>query len=197
MANLITPEDLASYELEDLDVNRPRVARFIATASEAVTDAARSPILRRRSVVELTAMPAMILRLPGLPISEIHSVTIGGVPLIGWTRLTAGIHRADGWSQRGLEVVTVDYTHGLPAVPADIKDLVARMVIAAELAAQDGADSLALNNGRISSVGIDDFREAYATGDEVEAVTEMTLPERTRERLAKRFGAGPTVAGGL
>lgn len=197
MANLITPEDLASYELDELDFTTARTARFIAIASEAVTEAAGSPILRRRSVVELTAMPAMILRLPGLPISQIHSVTIAGVELIGWTRLTAGIHRADGWSQRGLEVVTVDYTHGLAEVPADIKDLVARMVIAAELAAQDGADALALNNGSMSSFAIDDYREAYATGAEVEAVTEMTLPERTRERLAKRFGAGPTVAGQL
>lgn len=197
MADLITPEDLEKYQLEGLDFTSSRAATFISSASEAVIDAAGSPILHERSVVELPAMHSKILRLPGLPVTEVHSVVVGGAVLTGWTRINAGIYRPDSWSRYGLEVVTVDYTHGLPAVPADIKDLVGRMVIAALLAAQDGADGLSLNNGRLSSFAIDDYREAYATGEEVEAVTEMTLPERTRQRLAKRFGAGASVAGQL
>lgn len=193
MADLITPEDLNTFELAELDFTTSRAAGFISSASEAVIEAAGSPILSRRSEVELPAMASKILRLPGLPVTEIHSVRVDGVALYGWKRITAGVYRADGWSRWELEIVTVDYTHGLPTVPADIRDLVARMVISAMLAAQDGADGLALNNGRISSVAIDDFREAYATGADVEAVTEMTLPERTRERLARRFGAGASV----
>lgn len=198
MADLITPEDLGQYELEGLNFSGNRAKTMISSASEAVIEAAGSPILQARSEVELTAMPAKILRLPGLPVTEIHSVKVDGALLVGWKRVTAGIYRPDGWSRAGLEVVTVDYTHGLPSVPADIKDLVARMVIAALLAAEDGADGLALSNGRLSSFSIDDYREAYATGEEVEAVTEMTLPERTRERLARRFGSsGPSVQGQL
>lgn len=198
MADLITVEDLEAYDVEELDLSSPRLAVFIAAASAEVVDAAGAPILQARSEVELPAMPGKILRLPGLPVSAIHSVTIDGVPVDGWQRITAGVYRAAGWSRYSLEMVTVDYTHGLPTVPADIKDLVARMVIAAMLAAQDGADGLAISNGRLSSFSVDDYKEAYATGAEVEAITEMTLPERTRARLAKRFGnSGPTVQGQL
>ncbi|MET4095118.1 hypothetical protein [Arthrobacter sp. UYCu712] len=198
MADLITPADLAKYELEDLDFTTPRAATFISSASDAVIDAAGSPILQTRSVVELPAMPARILPLPGLPVTGVHSVTVDGAAVVGWKRIIAGLYRATGWSRYELETVTVDYTHGLPNVPADIKDLVARMVISGLLAAQDDADGLALSNGRLSSFAIDDYREGYATGEEVEAVTEMTLPERTRLRLAKRFGGGgPSVRGQL
>ena len=197
MADLIAIEDLEAYDVE-LDLSSSRVAAFIAEASAEVIDAAGAPILQQRSEVELTAMPSKILPLPGLPIAEIHSVKVEGVPFTGWKRLTGGLFREDGWSRCGLETVTVDYTHGLGAVPADIKGLVCRMVIAALLQAEDGADGLAINNGRLSSFAVDDYKESYATGEEVEAVTEMTLPERTRQRLAKRFGNnGPVVRGQL
>lgn len=197
MAELISKADLVQYGA-DIDLDAPRVEMMIQIASEAVIEAAGSPIAQTRSVVDIPAMPSRVLRLPGLPVTEVHSVSIGGLAVTGWTRITAGLYLPRGWSTYGIETVTVDYTHGLPFVPADIKDLVARMTIAGLLAAQDGADALALNNGRLSSFAIDDYREAYATGAEVEAVTEMTLPERTRERLAKRFGSsGPSVGGQL
>lgn len=197
MADLITVEDLEAYDVE-MDLTSPRIAALIASASDEVIDAAGAPILQTRSEVEIPAMPSKILTLPGLPISAIHSVTIDGVPVTGWKRITAGLYLAEGWSRWDLDIVTVDYTHGLPTVPGDIKDLVARMVIAGVLAAQDGADGLPINNGRLSSFAIDDYKESYATGEEVEAITEMTLPERTRQRLAKRFGnSGPTVRGQL
>ncbi|WP_426302767.1 hypothetical protein [Arthrobacter sp. R-11] len=198
MADLITPADLAEYEVEELDFTTARAGRFIKAASAAVIEAAGAPILQARSEIEIPAPPGRILKLPGLPVTAIHSVTIAGAPVEGWKRINAGLYLSRGWSCYDLDLVTVDYTHGLPAVPEDIKDLVARMVIAGLLAAQDGADGLAFSNGQLSSFAIDDYREAYATGEEVEAVTEMTLPERTRERLAKRFGnSGPTVQGQL
>ena len=197
MADLITLADLAAYPVS-VTKTGPLADRLIRSASAAVTDAAQSPILETRSTVEITAMPKKILRLPGLPISEIHSVTVAGVAVTGWVPVEAGVHLAIGWSRDGLERVTVDYTHGLTAVPEDIKDLVARMVLAGLLAAEDGGDGLALSNGRLSSVAIDDFKESYATGEDVEAVTEMTLPKRTRDWLASRFGAGgPSVQGQL
>lgn len=197
MADLITPADLIPYPV-NVSTDSLLATILISSASSAVTDAAQSPILETRSTVDVTAMPAKILRLPGLPISEIHSVTVDGVAVTGWVQIEAGVYLAEGWSRCGLERVTVDYTHGLKAVPADIKDLVARMVIAALIAAEDGADGLALSNGRVSSLAIDDYKEAYATGEDVEAVTEMSLPKRTRDWLAARFGAGgPTVRGQL
>lgn len=195
MAELITADDLAAYPVS-VTKNGAFVERLIKSASSAVTDAAQSPILETRSTVEVTAMPGKILRLPGLPISEVHSVAVDGVAVTGWVQIEAGIHLAGGWSRDGLQRVTVDYTHGLKAVPEDIKDLVARMVIAGLLAAEDGGDGLAMSNGRVSSLAVDDYKEAYATGEDVEAVTEMSLPERTRERLARRFGAGGAMVRG-
>lgn len=197
MADLITLEDLQAYPVS-VTKTGPFAERLIRSASAAVVDAAQSPILETRSTVDVTAMPTKILRLPGLPISEIHSVAVDGVAVTGWVQIEAGVYLAIGWSRDELQRVTVDYTHGLKAVPEDIKDLVARMVIAGLLAAEDGGDGLALANGRLSSLAIDDYKEGYATGEDVEAVTEMTLPVRTCERLAKRFGAGgPTVRGQL
>ncbi len=196
MADLITQADLAKYPTQ-VDLNTPLTEVLISSASESVIEAAGSPILEQRSEVELPAMPKKILALPGLPIRTVHSVAVDGVPVIGYRRITAGLYLESGWSPRGIDMVTVDYTHGLTAVPADIKDLVARMVLAGLIAAQDGAEGLALHNGQRSSVAIDDYKEAFATGDDVEAVTEMTLPQRTRDWLSKRFGAGPSVRGQL
>lgn len=196
---LITAADLEKYPLPgDIDLTAPITTVFIESASAEVIDAAGSPILSTRSTVELPALRARILRLPGLPVTEVHSVSIDGQPVTGYQRINAGLYRATGWSEGSLEVVTVDYTHGLPELPADIKDLVCRMVISALINAADGADGLAINNGRLSSVAIDDYKESYSTGDTVDAITEMTLPQRTRERLAKRFGNyGAKVVGSL
>lgn len=197
---LITAADLKSYPLPDeLDLQSQIVQVLIDSASAEVIDAAGSPIVSTRHTVDLPAMRARILRLPGLPVSEVHSVEIAGQPVTDWKKINAGLHRASGWSEDGLEIVTVDYTHGLPKLPSDIKDLVCRMVISGLLnSLEDGADGFALNNGRLSSVKIDDYAEGYATGDTVDAITEMSLPQRTRDRLAKRFGNyGAKVVGSL
>jgi hypothetical protein len=65
------------------------------------------------------------------------------------------------------------------------------MVIAGLDAYRSG--DLGLNNGRFASVAVDDFKESYATGLEVEAVTPMTLPSRTKQWLAAQFGNGAQV----
>ena len=45
---------------------------------------------------------------------------------------------------------------------------------------------------------IDDYREAYATsGEGIEQVTPMDLPERTRRALRKRFGGAVAVVNSL
>lgn len=196
---LITAADLEAYQLpENVDTSSPLAGMLIESASAEVIDAAGSPILSTRSVVDLPALRARILRLPGLPVTEVHMVSIAGTPVADWQRINTGLYRASGWSEGRLEIVTVDYTHGLPALPADIKDIVCRMVISGLLNASEGADGFALDNGRLSSVAIDDYKESYATGDTVDAITEMSLPQRTRDRLAKRFGNyGAKVVGSL
>lgn len=197
---LITIADLQTYPLPaEVDWDAPIVAVLIESASAEIIDAAGSPIVSKRSTVELPAGRARILRLPGLPVTEIHAVSVDGVPVTGWKRINAGLFRPTGWSEAGLEIVTVEYTHGLPVLPADLKDLVCRMVIGGLLSALDGeGDGFTLDNGRLSSVKIDDYAEGYATGDTVDAITEMSLPQRTRDRIAKRFGNyGAKVVGSL
>jgi len=187
--DLITAQDLESYPVSLADKD-DTVARLIGAASAQVQDAAGTPILQARSVVELVSSPGRVLELPGLPVTAVHSVTIDDVPVTDWRRVVAGIWRSAGWDDDGPVIVTVDYTHGLPEVPADIKDLVCRMVIAGLLA--ETPEELALQNGQVSSVAIDDYREAFNTGPDTPA-TEMDLPERTRQRLAARFGGGARV----
>lgn len=192
MADLITRADLNLYPVEITADEEPFVAHLIEVASAAVVEAAGSPIVQSRRTVEVLAGPGKVLKLPGLPVTDIHSILLDGVDATGWIRVAQGAFRPYGWPE--YVQATVDYTHGYPEVPADIGDLTARMVIAGLHAGRD--DDLALNNGMLSSAGVDDYREAYATGD-IEAVTEMTLPERARNRLRARFGGSATVVGSL
>lgn len=196
MAELITAGDLTDYGLTAEQTEEPLVARLIRSASAQVRDAAGSPISGQRSTVELVQPPgSMIFRLPGLPVQEVHEVTVDGLPVTDYLLVPGGLYRAERWGTLTPARVVVDYTHGIPDVPADIEDLVCRMVLSGVLNAVDGPEGMVLNNGNISSVSIDDFREAYATGKDVEAVTEMTLPERSRERLRARFGGGGPAVG--
>lgn len=191
MADLIAVADLEDgYGVTVAAGESAAVDRFISAASAAVIDAAGSPILSTRRTVVLTTMTERTtLDLPGAPISAVHTVSIDGVAVTDCKRLGEGLWRAAGWACGEPVEVEVDYTVGLLEVPADIKDLVCRMVVAALLAHRDGLEGLALTNGGTSSVGVDDYREAFATGDDAPE-TEMALPERVRKRLRQRFGGG-------
>jgi hypothetical protein len=81
--------------------------------------------------------------------------------------------------------VTVTYTHGLPTVPADVVDLVCRLV---------GQELAALRSGEtasraISSERIGDYSVTYA---DTETGT-MVLSDFQCNRLAARFGNGAGV----
>lgn len=196
MAALIETTDLTTLGLSQEQAATPLAQWLINSASDQVIDAARSPIGPTRSEVEMVQPPgSRIFHLPGLPIRQVHSVRISGELVTDWLATAGGLYRAQGWGNPGPAPVTVDYEHGME-VPSDVKDLVARMVLAGILNAVDGAEGLVLTNGQLSSIALDDFREAYATGQHVEAVTEMDLPQRVRERLAERFGAGGATVRG-
>lgn len=186
MADLITQDDLSEYgvtvEAEEFNT----VGRLIRAASAAVIDAARSPIQEVRSEVTLLGRPGTLLTLPGLPIREIHTITVAGVEVTDWLQADTGAYCPSGWP---VKRITIDYTHGLPEVPEDIIALVVSMVTAGLLAVRDGEDAIALNNGLLSSFAIDDYKESYATGKDSEAVTPMALTERTQRWLARRFGS--------
>lgn len=198
---LISPDDLSTFDatLDVQDNEMPRINRLIESASEAITTAAGCPIVKTRSTITLLGGRERLLNLPGTPIREVHSVLIDGVELpTGKYRVaSAGIYHPGGWAHnRELPEITIDYTHGFDTVPADIAALAASMVIAGLIAAREGGWEL--HNGNISSIRIDDYQESRATsGEGVESVTPMSLPDRTRQWLSTRFGGGAVVQGSL
>lgn len=194
MGDLITADDLGVYPVTIETAEMAFVNHLIGVASSTVVDAAGCQIKEARSTVTVLVMPGRTVRLPGSPIRAVHSVTRDGQTVEGWLKTGTGLYSSTAFSGRDPFELTVDYTHGLATIPADIADLVARMVIAGLYAGRD--DDLALNNGMLSSVAVDDYKEAYATGD-VEIVTEITLPERTKRSLRRRFGGGAHVSGSL
>lgn len=199
MTDLISVSDLTDYGVVVADSETAVVGRLIRSASAAVCNAAGAPIIQSTSTVTLTAFDGQLLRLPGLPVQSVQSViaTEDGSVITDWVLVASGLYRRSGWGMSdapgmdGPLTVTVTYTHGYAAVPDDIAELVVSVVIAGLEAFRSG--DLGLNNGRVSSVGVDDYKESYATGLEVEAVTPMTLPSRTRHWLAARFGNGSQV----
>ena len=198
MAGLISTKDLLDYGVVIADTETAVVGRLIRSASAAVCNAAGAPIIQATSTVTLTAFDGQLLRLPGLPIQSVASIVDdSGALITDWVLATAGVYRRSGWGLSdtpgfdGPQRVKVTYTHGFAGVPDDIAEMVVFMVIAGLEAFRSG--DMALSNGRVSSVAIDDFKEAYATGSDFEAVTPMTLPPRTRNWLAARFGSGSQV----
>lgn len=196
---LITPELLPLYGETVDESETAMVNELITSASSAITSAAGTGILSTTSTIEVLGLDERLLNLPGAPIRRIDEVFADGTLVDPSTyRLTGnGIFRAQGWAcGRELPSLRVTYFHGFDEVPKDIQTLCVSMVIAGLIASREGGWDL--QNGRMSSIGIDDYREAYATsGEGIEQVTPMDLPERTRRRLRKRFGGGVQVLASL
>ena len=196
---LIEPELLPLYG-ETVDASETAtVNELIASASSAITSAAGTGILAATSTIEVLGLEERLLNLPGAPVRRVDEVLADGTLIDPSTyRVTSnGIFRAQGWAcGRDLPNLRITYFHGFDEVPNDIKTLCVSMVIAGLIASREGGWDL--QNGRMSSIGIDDYREAYATsGEGIEQVTPMDLPERTRNRLRKRFGGGVSVVATL
>ncbi|MGW1221459.1 hypothetical protein ACWD6O_13740 [Streptomyces californicus] len=185
---LATVADLAA---RGLTVDPPETAvigTFLEVASAAVRDAAGCPISQTTSTVTLEGEPDTRLRLPGPPVTAVATVLLEGAPVTDW-RLTGGrLWRAAGWATgSGPTDVTVTYTHGLPAVPADIIDLVCRIAAAALISHRSEDDGTGIAAADIRSERIGDYAVTY--GDDG-LISDMELPDYLRERLAARFGGG-------
>lgn len=185
LAALATVADLESRGVTVDAAEEPIVGVYLDVASAAVRDAAGSPISETTSTVTLEGAPGVWLRLPGAPVTAVDTVTLDGTAVTDW-RLTSGrLWRAGGWGAgAGPSQVTVAYTHGLPAVPADVVDLVCRMAATALTSYRNGATS---TTRPIVSERIGDYSVTYAYED---LFTEADLPDYVRARLAARFGGG-------
>ncbi|MFF8942839.1 hypothetical protein ACF1A5_11320 [Streptomyces sp. NPDC014864] len=118
------------------------------------------------------------LHLPGKPVTAVSAVSIDGVACTDWTLVSGALARPHGFAEG--TAVEVTYTHGLPAVPADIVDLVCRLAGQALVALRAGEPM-----GRaVTSERIGDYSVTYADSE----TGGMSLSDFQRNRLAARFG---------
>lgn len=164
---------------------------FLGVASAAVRDAAGCPISRMTSTVALFGDCGTRLALPGQPVISVTTVILDGITLVAgtdWALANGELIRRRGWASLRLlpSPVTVTYVHGLAVVPADLVDLVCRMVATAlQAAAGEDGEGLAVDDVTAERLG--DYSVSY---DADSGLTEMDLSTRTRKRLRARFGGG-------
>lgn len=185
LPNLAASADLSA---RGVDVsNTALVAVMLAVASSVVRGAAQSPILSTDSTVTLWAVDGEpYLDLPGQPVTAVDSVTLDGDLLdAGDYKLVHGrLWRAAGWGGCEPLEVEVELTHGFPAVPPYIVQLVCDLATTGLATATDGT-----HDPRIIAEKIDDYSVTFAQGAESVA-TALELPRLTRDGLRKRFGGG-------
>lgn len=161
---------------------------YLRIASAAVREAAGVPISRTTSTITLEGARGQWLRLPGLPIVSVASVSIDGVAVTDYLLRSERLWRACGWTGCEPSEVQVTQTHGLLEVPEDIVDLVCRMAASGIDASrsEEGGTALATSK-EVTSERLGDWAVTYGADGRI---TEMDLPQYWRERLQARFGGG-------
>ncbi|MFE6223326.1 hypothetical protein [Streptomyces sp. NPDC057854] len=188
LAPLATTDDLTVRGLAIEPAEEPFVASALDAASAAVREAAGAPISQTTSTVLVEGEPGQRLRLPGPPLLAVAAVAIDGQAVTDWLIRSGRLYRAAGWTGPGdTAEVEVTYTHGLPEVPADIVDLVCRMVAGAVAAYRSSADGTGLAAQSITQERIGDYSVSYGSDGRI---SDMDLPQYWRERLEARFGGG-------
>lgn len=188
LAPLATVADLSA---RGIDVsNHALIDALLNAASEAIRDAAGSPISEVTSTVVLDGVQGFRLALPSSPVTSVTAVSVDGEAVTDYTVHGGILRRSAGWGPgcygTAPDPVEVTYTHGYAEVPADIVNLVCMFVAAGLAEAADGA------RAGITNEKIDDYSVGYAQGSEAVA-SAMEIPERTRRMLRARFGGGVYV----
>lgn len=126
------------------------------------------------------------LELPGPPIMSVQVVEINGQPFTGWVLRDGLLHHPRGWRGRiASDVITVTYTHGYPAAPADLVALTC--VLAAEALANI-KDLKQLAPGSVSNVRVGDYGKGWHTRG-------GGLPAHIVDDLRARYGRSAVVTG--
>lgn len=196
---LASPPDLAARNITvPAGFNALEV---LASATDAVRDAAGCPISVTTSTVELVIDDREEIDLPGGPVSAVASLSIDGNPIAAST-LVGGLWSA-GWRKVGdtliltgvsaalPAVATVIFTHGYAVVPKDIVDLTCGL--AAMAFRQDGDYGAA---GLETSVRLGDYSESEKQPSGGSASpSPVAIPDAVRMRLRNRFGTTASVIG--
>jgi hypothetical protein len=193
---LATIADLTARGVTVESAETVAVTTYFDVASALVREAAGSTITQATSTITLEGDHDTRLRLPGQLVQSVSDVSIDGNPVTDWKLASGALWRELGWramnwtsygwrSTDQPSEVSVTYTHGLPAVPADIVDLVCRLVGQA-LVALRGGDPFA----RVVDLErIGDYQAKYGNLE----TGMLALSDFQRNRLAARFGAGPST----
>lgn len=206
LAPLATLGDLAARGIVVASAEETVTGTFLAVASATVREAAGAAISEVTGTVALPGRCDPRLRLPGAPVTAVAAVDIDGDPVpagAGWKLVDGVLYRTHGtgagapgrpWAPRRdiPVVVTVTYTAGLPEVPADVVDLVCRLVAAALVALRSADDGSGLAVDRKTSESIGDYSVSYDTATRS---TDMHLAPHLVEALRSRFGAGAATIG--
>lgn len=151
----------------------PQVQALLEAASDHIRAVIGQDVYpQRRATFKAWPDAGGHIALPQQPVVEVHDVT-GGFDYDGDT-ITA--HSSGP--------VDIDFTFGYEAPPALLKSM---SCVLASQALKTLELGVGLTAGGLSSVGIDDFRAAFADGGEH---TGLTLTPRNEALLRDRFGAG-------
>jgi len=183
---------LADLEARGIAASSDEAASaLLSAASAAVREAAGCSITETTGTVTLFAPPSRSLTLPGFVIRSVLAVAINDEPVTDYKWAGNRLYRNAGWGSVGEpSVVTVTYTQGLKAAPADVVDLVCSLVAAGVARMDDGYNP---HRGD-SAEHIDDYQRSFTRGDD-EVVSPMDLPDATIARLRGRFAGAAVVTG--
>lgn len=125
-----TAEELASYLQQDVDTSSATLALQIT--SQMFSTRANTAFLPTTTTYQVEGHGWTRIRLPFRPIISIQAVriiTAAGVTttVTDYTRIKQVLYRLSGWGVRCAfppDMIEVDLTHGLAAVPDDVKGVV-------------------------------------------------------------------------
>lgn len=180
---LASLEDLDRFGI-DYDGRDRQALSMLDSVSDAVRDAAGTPISATTATITIPGPTGRKLRLPG-PVRSVTTVAIDGAPVTDWTRYGSELWRTTDWTPAGHTPVpvTVTFTSGYDPVPADIVRLVCSMVAAG--LAQDTQGGPGSHRG-LAYERVDDAQVGYLQGTN-EIVDALELPAATRQYLHNRF----------
>jgi len=182
LAPLATVADLESRGVAVDPSEVTVVNTYLDVASTIVRDAAGCPISEAVSTVTLEGVADTRLHLPGQPVAAVSDVFVDGVAVSDYRLTNGALWRSQGWTGVEPSAVELTMTHGLPAVPADIVDMVCRMAAQA-LVSFRGGD---VAPRQVDSERIGDYAVTYSDAE----TGTMSLTDFQRNRLAARFGGG-------
>lgn len=190
LPNLAASADLSA---RGVDIsNTLLVSTMLSVASTLVRQAAGSPVLQATSTVTLWAMDfGPWLDLPGQPVTAVSAVTLDGTAVTDHKLIHGRLWRLKEYGYDGCTPVkvVVTMTHGLPATPVDIVQLVCDLAILGINTAKDGAV-----DPRIVAESVDDYSVRFSP-DAAAVASAMTVPAATRQSLRARFGGGIGLVG--